>query len=110
MPKAKSKEKKITFTIVGLSYHVTPVKLQAISEDTPLRAKLVREPENPADRNAVAIHLDERPYKDFKVGYLAREVAIEIASRMDRGKLEPREVWLIEVDPDDNTGTLVVKL
>jgi HIRAN domain len=108
-PTAKKKLRNLDLTVVGLSYRLTPAKMEDISGETPIKAKLVREPNNSADENAVAVYLTERPYKDFHIGYLSRTVAAEIAPRLDAG-MEVVEVWLLSVDLVESKGQLSVKV
>lgn len=104
----KKKLRNLDLTVVGLSYRVTPAKMEEIAGETPLKAKLVREPENNHDSNAVAVYLTEKPY-NFHLGYLSREVAKEIAPRLDKG-MEVEEAWLLSVDLVESKGQLSVKV
>lgn len=53
---------------------------------------LIREPDNPHDPDAVALFTENG--KD--VGYLPREIAAEIASRLDKGSPVTAQVIVIE--------------
>jgi len=105
----KKKLRTLDLTVVGLSYRVTPAKMEEMSGETPLKAELVREPDNSHDPNAVAVHLIEKPYMNFHIGYLSREVAKEVAPRLDKG-MEVEEAWLLAVDLVESKGQLQVKV
>lgn len=92
-----------------MSYRATPAKMEEISGETPLKATLVRESDNNHDSNAVAVHLAEKPYENFHIGYLSRVVAAEIAPRLDDG-MEVAEAWVLEVDLVESKAELQVKV
>lgn len=50
--------------------------------------KLIREPRNPYDKNAVAIHTSD----GNQIGYLSRDDAVAIAKRLD--KAESYDAWV----------------
>ena len=104
----KKKLRTLDLTVVGLGYRVTPAKMEAIAADAPLAAKLVREPENMHDRNAVAVYLNEKPYTELHFGYLSRTVAAELAPRLDAG-MEIAEAWVLSVDMIESEAELQVK-
>lgn len=106
---AKKKLRELDFTVVGLSYRVTPAKLEKLAGETPLMAALVREPTNSHDENAVKVVITEKPYRDFHIGYLSRVVAAEIAPLLDAG-MKVEEAWLVEVDLVASTGELQAKV
>ncbi|HTW19599.1 MAG TPA: HIRAN domain-containing protein [Mycobacteriales bacterium] len=63
--------------IRGESFHLSALRqLQRQSDSWP--ARLVREPHNQYDRNAIAVHIRGRI-----VGHVAREQAAELASTLD---------------------------
>lgn len=105
---AKKKLRELDLSVVGLSYRLTPAKMETVAGETPLQVKLVREPGNAHDSNAVAVHIIEKPYENFHIGYLSREVAKEIAPRLDAG-MEIVEAWLLDVDLIESKGQLKVK-
>ena len=106
---AKGKLRTLDLTVVGLSYRVTPAKMEDIAVDAPLQAELVREPDNNHDPNAVKVVLIEKPWENFHIGYLSREVAKELAPRLDGG-MEIAEAWLLSVDLIESKGELTVKV
>jgi hypothetical protein len=107
--------KKLELEVVGMGYRVTTATLEKIAADCPLSVKLVREPDNSADENAVMVVITEKPYakpnEGFHVGYIMREAASVIAPAMDEGgKAWPyKEAWLMEVDPDTGRGQMVAR-
>lgn len=88
---------------------MTPAKMEDLAGETPLKAKLVREPENTHDENAIAVYLIEKPYTNFQIGYLARVVASEIAPRLDAG-MEVVEAWVLDVDLVESKAELQAKV
>lgn len=50
-----------------------------------LRARLAREPRNPADPFAVAVWVDDGSAQPWRIGYLDRGVAARVAPRLDEG-------------------------
>ena len=105
----KKKLRTLDLTVVGLGYRVTPAKMEAIAADAPLAAKLVREPENMHDRNAVAVYLNEKPYTELHFGYLSRTVAAELAPRLDAGMANGGAAWVLSVDMIESEAKLQVK-
>jgi hypothetical protein len=69
---------------------------------------LVREPDNPYDSNAVAIHLDGG---GGQVGYLSREDAVAYAGLLtacaDRGAVGACEAVILGADSDRDTSYCV---
>lgn len=108
-PKAKSTPTELQLSVVGMLYHVTPKTLSVMAEDAPLKVKLVREPHNTHDENAIAVYVTEKPYEGFQIGYVARVVASEIAPRLDDGRLEVTEAWLHVIEADEGKGEMVVE-
>lgn len=96
-PKAKAKVKEISLTAVGLHYRLTISKLRKLQELLPLKAELRREPDNEYDENAIAVWIVERPFREVKIGYLKKEVAHDLAPKMDAGDFKPHEVWAVEL-------------
>lgn len=72
--------------------------------------RLVREPDNKYDGNAVMVLLPERLMDGRQLGYLHRQTAELLAPSFDSGKLEVVSAKLTGLDPADdyNTGTLDV--
>lgn len=101
--------KQITIPLVGFRYRVTPTTLQEIEKLTPIKAKIERERDNLHDKNAISVSLMEKPHRDFQIGYVARDVAAEIAVRMDKGKFNVEEAWVTEIDVEEGRGQLLVK-
>ena len=66
------------FCIAGGYYHALPEVLDELRPGVLL--ELVREPDNPYDANAIAVHWQGR-----RVGYVPREANTEVARMMDEG-------------------------
>lgn len=101
--------KKQTFEIAGVLHRANPGTLLEMHELTPLKAELRREPDNEYDRNAIAVYLDERPWKGFHLGYLPRTVAEVVAPRMDSGKITVSESYVMVLDPEAGDYEIEVK-
>ena len=116
-PKAKTKVKEITFTVVGLHHRLTPSSLHELEASSPLKVELRREPDNLYDENAIAVWALERPFREMQIGYLRKEVARDIAPKMDRNEFDPQECWITDVENERESqggssyvATLLVKL
>ncbi len=76
-----------TLNVAGVSYRrgypKSLLRLQGSGDRKFFDCELVREPDNPHDRNAVAVHVDNIG----KVGYLPRGDAKRFAAMLDRGDL-----------------------
>jgi hypothetical protein len=107
-PHKKSPVVEMELSVVGLGYRMTPATMAKIAADCPLQARLVREPKNAHDENAVAVWLQEKPY-NFHIGYLPRAVAAAIAPKLDSGEVEIVEAWVSSVDVIHTSGEIVVK-
>jgi HIRAN domain len=64
------------YSIVGQRFKGLDPYLPGIKAGTPVQ--LVREPANPADRNAVAVYVDGKP-----VGYIPKKDNAELARKID---------------------------
>jgi hypothetical protein len=95
--------------IVGTNHRVTRSTINVLRDSLPMKAKLIREPENAHDGNAVMVWLDEKPWK-MQIGYLMREVAAEFAPLLDSGRLVVLEAHVTSLDPADGTGILFLKV
>lgn len=99
-------ERVLKIPAVGLRHHVTPATLREMNELCPLKISLRREPENRHDENAIAVIVQEKPWKAMKVGYVPRQTASEIAPRMDGGKVQFTECHLTSIDADSGIGEM----
>lgn len=70
------------FEVAGVAYRTTAQFLYRVDELDEL--KLVREPDNSADSNAIRVHVvkDDR---DYHIGYVPATVARALAPMMDAG-------------------------
>jgi len=62
--------------------------------------ELVREPGNPADPFAIAVWSDDGEGRRWRLGYLDRTVAAQLAPRLDRGAVATAVLqgWIEEPD------------
>lgn len=100
---------KLTTTVKGLRYRVTPQTLNIMRDVTPLDARLEREPDNTADENAIKVILCGKPWKDFHLGYIGRAVAAELAPKLDAGKLEIQIATVTDIDPEEGEAQIRLK-
>lgn len=101
---------KVVFEIRGVQYHQPPYKLRDMEKLAPLKARVTREKTNPVDRNAFAVFIIEKPFKDNKLGYLSKEVAAEYAPLYDKGKLSLENARIDEIDVDGRTAKLSLRV
>lgn len=106
----KTKKRKLEISVVGLRYRVTLRGMKEMGAKVPLAASLTREPENDADPNAIAVYLIDKPWRNFHIGYVPREVAKEIAPLLDSGELVIDKVTVTEIDPNEARGQMTVKV
>lgn len=100
---------KMKVPLAGMQYRVTPTTSEEMQRLAPIKAKLVREPDNHYDENAIAVVLLEKPEQNMHVGYLPRAVARLLAPRLDRGEIEVTEAWLLEVFPDESEADVMIR-
>ena len=81
------------FCIAGGHYHALPEVLDELRPGVLL--ELVREPDNPYDANAIAVH-----WRGRRVGYVPREANAGVARMMDEG-LPARAVVIGTLTVDD---------
>jgi hypothetical protein len=86
--------------------------LKTMAEKSPITGiRLVREPDNKYDANAIMVLLPERIINGSQLGYLPAVVAEKLAPALDAGTTEVASAKLIEIsgEKDDfNTATLIV--
>ena len=85
----------LPFKVVGTCYSPSRQKALEAAYDyiynynRPVFAKLVPEPENPTDRNAIAVYVMTDECKDFeKVGYIPKELTTYLHSPLKASKLD----------------------
>jgi hypothetical protein len=103
------------FECVGIQHRVTISTRRYMKvrvEGNPTKMVLKREPDNPHDRNAIAVYMAEdpdNPYKGVKVGYLRRKVSEVFAPLVDSGDLKFEAAMMTGLDELEGTGDLQVK-
>jgi hypothetical protein len=65
--------------VAGYAYYVVPGQTEALRPGDPV--ELIREPDNPADPDAIALH-----WQGQKIGYVPRDYNQPIAQRLDAGQ------------------------
>jgi len=101
--------------VVGLRFRVkkaTRQELAALMDKSGeiKGIKLIREPENPMDPNAIAVFLPQRVFHGMQIGYLRSASAELLAPKMDSGYLTVVSAQLISLYSDDdwNSGELSI--
>lgn len=74
-------------------------QLEADALGEPLRAVLVRFPDNPLDANAIEVHVPALGY-DGRIGHLPRPLAARLAPELDADIQWSAEVHWVRVDPE----------
>lgn len=98
------------FQIRGVTHYLTRDTLKRLRGFYPIAAKLVREPENLYDENAIKIVLNEPPERSFHVGYLARQVSAVLAPRMDSGRVRIKSAWVVKLTLHEHEDESVVRI
>jgi single-stranded-DNA-specific exonuclease len=86
--------------VVGVSFEGRQNLVAGLAPGDPL--ELVREPENPHDPNALAVH-----YGRLQLGYLRREIALRIAPNVDAGERYTATVASVTGGGERHTGVNV---
>jgi hypothetical protein len=111
MPK-KGRTWRAELEVIGLRFRwkkdgrAALASMAAKSDITGIR--LVREPDNKWDENAIMVMLPERLMGGRQLGYLHRQAAELLAPKLDSGSLEVVSAKLMSLDPgvDYNTGSM----
>jgi hypothetical protein len=99
----------MTIEIKGMQYRLSSSTRRLIAmQMLPLRVRLVREPENEHDENAIAVFGYEGSFKRMHLGYVGRETAAVLAPKIDDGELVFVEARLVECDSREATGEMKV--
>lgn len=77
----------VTTRVTGTSFDGRQNVLELLTKYHPdlVSVKLIREPQNPYDRNAVAVVAEVSGKVTAKLGYLAQAVAAVVAAMLDKG-------------------------
>jgi hypothetical protein len=81
-------------------YHLDTIQVEAQQTGEPLAAILVREPDNPYDALAVAIHVPALGDEWGKIGHLTRPLAARLAPELDAGGRWSASVESVLIDPE----------
>ena len=116
MAKSKTTKKKkptlvdheIELDVVGLQHRITTSTrrwlAKSLKENGPIFCKLVREPENTHDENAIKVVIQEGNYKDLHLGYIQRAVAAVLALMMDDSLITDVLLAIVSIDVDAGTA------
>lgn len=101
--------------VVGLRFRFKEGERRALAKMVDKRGpitgiRLVREPDNKYDENAIRVYLPERIMGGNQLGYLHRQTAELLAPKLDSGSLVVKTAELTELNVADgySTGTLIV--
>jgi HIRAN domain-containing protein len=114
MPTVKGRTWEMELEVIGLKFRWKKdgrAMLARMADKADITGiRIVREPDNKYDPNAVMVLLPERLLEGRQLGYFHRQVAELLAPRLDSGILEVASAKLVSLDPSDahNTGTLVI--
>ena len=109
-PKKKQPITQLDVELKGFNHRAIAEERRKIAAETPLAVSIRREADNLHDSNAVAVHLMEKPWKELHIGYLPKGVAAVFAAKMDAASISVEEAWLMEVDPEEGSGQLLLKV
>jgi len=112
MAKAKAKQggKREKFDVVGIEFRVTTPTLKQMEKALPLHAKIEREAKNPNDPNALKVVLKDKPWENFHIGYLRRQVAEQFAPLVDEGQLRLADGVIRFLDADHSLAVVTLSL
>lgn len=106
----KSKVQRLYFQVVGIRHRFDRDVLEELEEKIPLKAEIRREPKNPHDPNAIAVYIDQWPYKGAQLGYLSRGTASVIAPWMDAGRITVLSAWIVTIEPESYQAELNLQI
>ena len=91
-----------TCTVVGLQFRWKMTGREMLARAVPFPVELEREPDNPADENAIKVNIAGTmkltKLRGSQLGYLRKEVAAMLAPKLDAGTVAPVKLWVTEVD------------
>lgn len=103
-----------TLDLVGMNYRVTKqtriYMRKWLDDNGPILSKLLPEPSNTHDPNAVKVVIDEGPYKGQFIGYISRKHTPVYGPRLLSGEIKVESAHITELWPDDGEGELLVKV
>jgi HIRAN domain len=102
--------------VIGLKFRWTRSARRALGDMIAKRGsitgvRLIREPNNEYDENAIAVYLPERLQEGRQLGSIRREAAEVLAPKLDGGHTTVVTATLLDLDADDdyNSGELLIK-
>ena len=105
--------RELEITVVGLQHRLTPSTrrlLETKLEEGTISALIEREPDNPADDNAIKVVISGTPYKGLHIGYIPRATAAIMAPAIDDGDIDISTAHgeITEVDAPNATATMLL--
>jgi HIRAN domain len=116
-PQSKWLVKSLELECVGMR-HRTSISTRrfvaAYVAEAGMQITFKREPDNVHDENAIAVYgggaKGDNPYYKLKLGYIPRKTAAVLAPALDKGRAEFGVSLMTDVDVDNGTADLQVKL
>lgn len=99
--------RKFNFHVAGVRHRLDATALRQLERKLPLKATLVREPENPADTNAIKVMVRRG---QVHMGYVPAGIAATLALRLDAGEMKVADCDVIEIDSEHMSAEARVKL
>lgn len=87
----------VLYPVVGLSFMEDyPKNILALKDLGEVNVKLIRNPNNEYDANAIQVHST-----NGMLGHLPKEVAAQLAPKMDAGTVYIASVYQVRISPDN---------
>lgn len=100
-PRAKGRRWNHELDVIGLNFRWKKenraILATTVAKGSITGIRLVREPDNQYDPNAIAVYLPERLYEGKQLGYLGRESAAVLAPKLDAGTLVCESATLLNL-------------
>jgi hypothetical protein len=101
--------KTTTFHLRGVHYRSSVKELERYARHLPVRVELEREPDNEADENAIMVVVTDSDFRRAHIGYVPREIAADLAPRLDKEKITVAYARMIDVQPKEGAVEIKVK-
>jgi hypothetical protein len=93
--------------VIGLGFRVKRPTRRIIADMIEKKGgiagmRLVREPDNPADSNAIMVCMPTRLLQGMQIGYVRRPTAEILAPKIDNGSLTVKGAVLAWLSPEDD--------
>lgn len=93
----------VELTVVGMQFRWTKDGREMLRCSCPFYVVLEREPDNPADENAIKVNIASdhklKKIRGMQLGYLRANIAALIAPKLDAGTTRLVSMWVTDIDP-----------